>query len=551
MSTYLQQTDQTTPLAQSFKINEPEGAVITGIGLFFAGAPSVTDAQLPITIELRPLVDAGVPSSRLMYKGTRVSASASAIRAVSSTSFSSATEYKFTFDHPIYLETNTEVAVCIRSNAPAGKYKIWYAKLGEFVNGSTTTRISSTIEAGSYFATSSGTTWTPDQQKDLSLKVYRAKFTYDKAFAALTPDYPEAQKLTTNTLTDNIMDGVKDPLVFTSGSGNVSVIHPHHGFQVGQKVTLTSTSYDSGDTINGISGANLLGTKTITAVDPYGYTFNSGGTATATARGGGNGIFASHQNVADAIRFNMVGYTPPNGNAVSWAKMPTYKSFAGSTPVSKFHENLNITSGEIQFFKEPHYVANETQVNDDADLKTTIFTMLETQSAYTAPHIDLEASSIETFSHFIDYQDSASTTGRNVLSTIPFVPETAPSGGTTASKYISVPYKLEVAATSIRVYVDAVRPTTGDFSVWYRTNNTSSSSKIEDKEWVEFSKTSDGPNKSNYEDIAPVDAYAPSEYEFNVYDINSFDQYQIKITMNNTNSAKLFSFENLRTIATV
>lgn len=551
MPTYLQPTDQTNPLAQSFKVTEQAGSVITGIGVFFATAPTATDDQLPVTIELRPMVDAGVPSSKIMYKGTRVSATAAAIRAVASTTYSSATEYKFTFEQPVFLPNNVEVAFCLRSSAPAGKYQVWYGKIGDFVSGSTTKRVTTTLDAGAYFSSSNGTTWSPNQSRDLAFKVYRAAFKYDRNMAVLTPNYPVANKLTSNPFTTDPIRYGPNPLVFTNGSSNVGVLHPHHGFQVGQKVNITANSFDSADTLNGIQGADILGEQLITAVDPYGYTFNSGSTATSTGRNGGNDVFAEEQYVADAVRVNLDHETPPDTTFYAAMRMPTYKSFAGATPVSKYHEDMGVTPYTLQSFKEPHYIANERQVNNDGDLISQIKVVLGSENKYVAPYIDLHSSSLEVHSNFLDYQDSASTSNRNLITTIPFVSETEPNGGTTASKHISLPYLLQEAATSIRVYVDAVRPTTGDFSVWYRTNNSASTTKLADKNWIEFSKTSEGPNTSNYNDIPPSDARQMAEYQFNVYDINSFDEYQIKITMNSTNSAKTFRFKNLRTIATV
>lgn len=551
MPTYFQPTDQTNPLAQSFKITETAGSVITGIGVFFATAPAVTDDQLPVTIELRPMVEGGVPSTKVMYKGTRVSATAAAVRAVASTTYSSATEYKFTFEQPIYLENGVEVAFCIRSSAPAGQYKVWYGRIGDFVSGSTTKRVATTLDAGAYFSSSNGTTWTPNQERDLAFKVYRAVFKYDKNLAVLNPVYPPEQKITSNQFTKDIVQYGKNPLVFTSGSSNVSVIHPHHGFQVGQKVKIRASSYDSADTLLGISGANLLGEKTITAVDPFGYTFNAGSNASRTGRAGGGSVFAEEQYVADAVRVNLDKATPPDTTFYASMRMPTYKSFAGSTPISKYHDDMGITPSVLQAFKEPHYIASERQVAADADLVSQIKVVLGSTNKYVASYIDLHSSSLELHSNFLDYQDSASTTNRNLITTIPWVSEEEPNGGTTASKHITLPYLLQEAATSIRVYVDAVRPTTGDFSVWYRTNNSASSSKLSNKRWVEFSKTSDGPNVSNYNDIPPSDGRTMAEYQFNAYDLNKFDEYQIKITMNSTNSSKTFRFQNLRTIATV
>ena len=58
----IQLTQQFNPIAQTFRISEPGGSVITSIGIFFSAAPRVSDDQLPIVLEIRPIVDGGNPS---------------------------------------------------------------------------------------------------------------------------------------------------------------------------------------------------------------------------------------------------------------------------------------------------------------------------------------------------------------------------------------------------------------------------------------------------------------------------------------------------------
>ena len=176
--------------------------------------------------------------------------------------------------------------------------------------------------------------------------------------------------------------------------------------------------------------------------------------------------------------------------------------------------------------------------------------------SYIAPYINANAATLLAVANFIDYQDSASTdidadgdSDRNLISTISFTKETQPDGGTTASKHISIPFVLENDATSIRVIMDARRPVGSDFSVWYRTTQSASDSKLSDKNWVEFSKSINPPNKSNYSQQEQSEA--TRQYEFNVFDIPSFDEYQIKITFNSNRSSNVPTIKNLRTIATV
>ena len=123
--------------------------------------------------------------------------------------------------------------------------------------------------------------------------------------------------------------------------------------------------------------------------------------------------------------------------------------------------------------------------------------------------------------------------------------------GTVASKHLTIPYTLSNSSTSIVVLVDAVRPVGADFDIWYRTNLSDTDDKLSEQDWVAFGKEIKVTKSNSYNDIPPSDnLYMFTEYEFSVFDLAPFDEYQIKITMNSTNSTRFPRFKNLRTIAT-
>jgi hypothetical protein len=556
MTGVLQLTEQFNPLAQTFRVIEPGGSVLTGVGLFFSSAPSVTDLQIPVTVELRPVVN-GQPSSTRFIPGTRVAATASQIRSVASTSFSSATEYKFTFREPVYIPGNTEVALVAFTNAPVGQYKIWAGTIGEHISGSTTALVSHQLNSGVLYQSSNGTSWSADQFTDLAFKVYRAVFNATGNMAYLVADTPPIKRLTENTFIDDPLKYPSDPLIFTASSNLLKVIHPSHGFVAGDKVVISTDSdgFNSSSTVNGVLGSSILGTRTIIDVDPYGYTFNMDSAADSSVRAGGIGVMATEQYVIDRMLVNLPRNTPPNTGIGVSGTLTTHKSFAGNQTAYAQRANIQIALDNIIRFEDPYVIASAEQESDATKLNgvpsTIIRVAMDTQDKYVAPYINVNAASLKVGSYFIDYQDSDNTTitPRNTLVTLDYVPETEPEGGTTASKHLTIPYTIENVATSIRVLVDAVRPVGSDFSVWYRTTLTTEDTPIDEVQWTEFSKTINPPNKSNYSEIGNTNRFR--EYQFNVYDIAAFDQYQIKITMNSTSSTKIPTFRNLRTIATV
>lgn len=554
----LQLTEQLNPMAQTFRVTERNGSVLTAIGLYFQSAPAVSDDQLPITIELRPVTESGSPSGRRFISGTRVSASAAQIRAVASTTFGSGTEYKFTFDQPLYVPGNVELALVAYTNAKVGQYKVWAGKIGEHQYGSTTELVSQQLASGVFFQSSNGTAWSKDQEMDIAFKVYRAVFdTSVTSTAYMNTNLPPRKSLTENLYTDAITKYPTDPLIFTKDNSKVRVIHPGHGFIIGDKVKLSSDSagYDSADTINGIPGSELLRTHTIDSADPFGYTISVTSTADSSLREGGTNIYATEQYIIDDFVLSAPNVIPTGSSLSFNGDFTTSKSFAGTETAYATTANVALNLNKPTKFRNPHVIASKAQEDDAAKLNgdpsTVIRAVFNTTDQYVAPSFDLPTTNLKTLANFIDYpqSDDSSATNRNNITTIDYVAETEPDGGTNASKHITIPFQLEEAATSIRVYIDAIRPVGSDFSVWYRTLNTSTSGVILDQNWVEFSKTINPPNSSNYLQIGETDMYR--QFEFNVYDLPDFDTYQLKITMNSTNSSSVPEFKNLRTIATV
>jgi hypothetical protein len=267
-------------------------------------------------------------------------------------------------------------------------------------------------------------------------------------------------------------------------------------------------------------------------------------------------MYASEQYQMDEFMLSIPSITPRSTEINFKGDFTTSKSFAGSETTYATTTDVAIRPNEPTRFRYPHVIASKAQEDDAAKLNgnpsAVIKAVMSTSDQYNAPFINVSAGSIKTLANFIDYQDSdaSSASSRNYITTIDYLNETNPDGGTTAAKHITIPFgPLLEAATSIRVYVDAVRPVGAEFSVWYRTAQSTSDQDISKKSWVEFSKTINPPNSSNYSQIGNTEAFR--QFEFNVYDIADFDIYQIKITMNSTNSTVVPVFKNLRTIATV
>ena len=556
MTGILQLTEQRSPTAQTFVVDV--ATVLTGIGIFFQSA----DNTLPITLELRPTTEGGMPSSKRYVPGSRIVAPAASVAAKAGSSFTSAREYKFEFPEPIYVPENTLLAVCLYTSAGKDSYKVFFAENGEFNFGTTTGRYNSGVNTsrGALYASSNGTTWEGDNNKDLTFKVYKAQFdTSLVATAKLKTNIPPIKKLTESLIQDVLGDYAYDPLRFTAASSFVSVLHPSHGFRVGDIVKLSSDAagLDSSDTVNGVLGSSILGAQTITNADPFGYTFDlrTDSNADSSIRAGGTGLYATEQYVVDEFMLQLPYDAPSNTGVQASGNFTTIGNFneADTKYDALTNVSLNLTSQQI--FNNPVVIAsNEQEVNKLSGNASTIITVnLSTGDANVAPYFNVNNAQFETISNFIDYQqsDDSSTINRNFVTTVPYTSETNPDGGTVGSKHITVPYRLVNSSNSIVALVDAVRPVGADFDIWYRTSLGSTGDKLEEQNWVAFAKDIKVTKSNSYIDVPPSDDLTRFvEYEFNKFDLPAFDEYQIKLTMNAENSTRVPMFRNLRTIAT-
>lgn len=533
------------PLAQTFRVIEENGVHLTGVGLFFSSKP--TDTNLPVTIELRSVTEDGAPSAQYTIAGSKVSKKASEITTVASFDGSTG-ENKFTFDYPIYVPGNVEMALVVYTNAAPGDYQIWLAELGQYEFGTTESRITSQPEIGSFFMSSNNTTWTPDQNKDLSFKMYKAKFNQVPTTAKLLADVPPLRALEPS------------PILFTANDSDAQVLHPGHGFMVGDVVNLTGL--DSTTTYNGILGSSINGDRTISAVDPYGYTVKFDSAADSSVKGGGFGMFATDQYVIDAALMRLPHYKPNNSFVEIGGNFYTHKSFAGNQTPFVAETNVSLSTKNIHYFKDPFVLASEnTETNSlSGNESVEVDVYLSAFDSDTAPFFNASLAQIEVRQNHIDNSDSAAEGTKNTISTYLYNSETSARNSTGAAKHVAKPVLLATntngiydddKATSIRVLVDASVPEGASFTVWYRTGLQSEESEnpLNEKNWTAFSKVS--PN-SNYDDFAVnQNRNVYKEYKFNIYDIADFDAYQIKITMHTTNSAAVPTFRNLRTIATI
>ena len=166
------------PLAETFLIDPiiyPNGVSISDVDLYFKSKD--TDG-LPVNIQIRTTVN-GYPG-RTIVPLTQVSK----LPADVTVSEDATVATNFAFPGVVHLAAG-EYALVVLSNSL--KYETWISELGENIVG-TTRKVSEQPYAGVLFKSQNSSTWTANQNQDLTFKINRAKYTIDATAEAVFKD---------------------------------------------------------------------------------------------------------------------------------------------------------------------------------------------------------------------------------------------------------------------------------------------------------------------------------------------------------------------------
>ena len=234
----------TDPLAQTFVVNSPGGAFVTGIDLYFSEA-----GRRPVALELRP-TDNGVPSSTKVIPFSQVVRTPSEI--VVSDDSSKPTEFKFR--SPIYLQDNETYAFVVMTDEPGAQ--MWVSEMGQkdLLTGNT---IAGQPLTGSLYASQNSQEWEIHTLLDIKFVMRTAKFNTNV----------QSQLFLKNVPPENIgLDN--NPFTITNGISKIRVKARNHGLVAGQTVTISGVTaglYGSIDQTKGIPDTLLNTTHTVSS----------------------------------------------------------------------------------------------------------------------------------------------------------------------------------------------------------------------------------------------------------------------------------------------
>ena len=513
------------PIAQTFAIEEDEGRFITSIEVFFA-----TKGESGVRLELRPTVN-GVPSSSVALASVRLGASSiNLVPAGSNNKTMLQNGTTFTFREPVYCAGGTEYAIVLIPERNDPNFNVYVANVGERQLGSNEAFVAQQPTLGAFFKSQNSRLWEPSSNTDLSYRIKIAKFApAGRAYIHNVNIPPKALS--------------PDPFVCDSGSNVVRVMLKGHGLRTGDKTWIrgidSATSFG-----NGLTGASVVGVRTVVDYDNTGYTFLADDSATSRKWFGGKSVTSQRNLNYEALRPELDITQFPSTLVTINAKTTSQQALAGSQ--TRYVKDTNyslIENNKRNYFPQPKAIYNRRNevASMSGNRSLTFELVFRSNNPYLSPTLSLDESTVNTFHYLISKQDSASTDGYNVPLT--YVPETNFKYGTESAKHVTRQVTLATDAVGLKVLLSANRPPEADFQLYYRTGQ--EGDPLNRRGWTLATPQTTPKADTN------VNIFR--EYRYLIGGdggtLEAFTKFQLKIVMRSTNSARVPSFRDLRVIA--
>ena len=496
------------PLAETFLVTEKGGVFTTGVDIFFA----TKDANIPVRVSIRT-VENGIPTQEIV-PGADVVVYPSTI----TTSENAATASTCSFGFPVYLQQDQEYAIVIMSQSD--KYTVYVAEMGAFDLTNANYRISKQPHNGVFFTSQNASTWTPEQSKDLKFTLKRAQYVIGSTSQiTLVNDTIPTKKLNSNALDT------------TNGTAVIRVSHRNHGLhETNSKVTIAGVA----NAINGIPISEINAQHIISNIEHNAYSITVSTNATATGSGGGSAITATENRHYDVMKSLLQNVKLPGTDIRFFASIYSGKSIDGDQAAYQAQGEFEILPNNNIEFDLPKVIASGD--NESAGAKTfSLRCVMSSTDDRLSPIIDLNRASLVTV------QNIVSNAQDNTGDYANYVAETAPTGGSELSKYITKRVDLAEEADIITVIMDVNRPSGTGVDLYYKTLGAGSDDNIDTINWI-LAASSElitiNDNISSYEEV-----------EYNIDPTGSFGTMAFKIVLRSENSSRVPTVKDFRAIA--
>ena len=474
------------PLAQSILLDKT--AFITSVQLYFTSK----DAAIPVQVQIRKMSNGFPTQVVLPFADVTINPASVNIDGTAST---------FTFPSPVLLQDGVEYAITVIANS--NEYNVRYAGIGgEDQSGN---RISQQPYNGVLFKSQNASTWTADQNKDLTFILNRAVFDISATRNCVlrNAELPSRQLLT-NPLTTVVSAA--------SANNTFTCTHRDHGMKTGDTVTFAGFI-----AANGYTAAELNITHTIVTVTIDSYTIQVLAAAHASAITAGNGggtVAQATQHLAWNTMHPVIQNIILPKTTQTWTvkdslmSSGTITSTAAAVVINEDYTPLYakvIKSGTTQTLQ---FDGSFTSTND-----------------YISPVIDMERCSVITIGNRIDNSTA--------------IAETTASTGSNLAKYVTKTIELQDTSDGIKVYLDINRPNGTFVDLYYKTGNTAGT--FDTGLWVAATPATS---------VAFSDGSTFDETIYTITPASTFTIFALKIVMRSSSgTSNIPSCQGLRAIA--
>lgn len=316
----------------------------------------------------------------------------------------SVTPTKFNFEHPVYLQNDTEYALCIETDS--SEYELWASRLTET---EITSGISITSQPllGSVYKSQNIDNWVEDLFEDIKFNLYRAEFDITRsADLLLTNKNLGYEKLSSDIIQTYALanSNATSPL-FKNNNSVIKVNHRDNGFEDSGKSYVFFRGLEN---IGGFSGSVL--NNTLFRVQNSGidyYNLVAPTRAGSNSIGGGKKSYASYNRKYERL-FAHINYIQPTQTNIN-----TFIKTTNVVPVDSNTTNYISYSQtpefEKTFLNEEHFFLNQkilcskiNEIMNSLDRSLTYKVNLSSTKSYLSPVIDLRVASVKTSTNRVE-----------------------------------------------------------------------------------------------------------------------------------------------------
>jgi len=521
-------TNWINPLSQTFIVDKSEnenGIYASSVDIFF----SAVDATLPVTLQLRPVINEApsssqiIPFSEVIVDASDATANSSAPSVATATTFT-----RFTFESPVYLYPD-EYAIVLTSSSDA--YKVHVANLGESVKNTTDTKVSQQPFVSSFYQPQNSSVWQPNVEKQLMFRVNRCEFNTGTHAVYLSSN---AEPLSGNTsgINYDVFKLSTSELTFS----NTSIEYSYRGIDESKTVASAANRTAQIDATYTSFSAN----KNITLATQK-------KTAAAVSTTGLNSYAANNYYLRATMSTTDTKVSP----AIDLSRINLI-TVENEVNLGSLANSDIIVTANTGIFANPAPTATISGGGGTgATLTVTTSAYANgTHNSVTGVTVNAAGSGYyETPTVVFSASPGSGTTTATVQS------ELSASGGNAKTRYITRRVNLEDGfdAQDIRVILNAYKPKDTDIKVYFRVWNAEDPGDFEDKPYVLMTQETDAnlisANESIINQYSFKSAGGSISYTSDGQTYDKFKTFSIKIVLASSSSTVIPKVKDMKAIA--